>query len=375
MPLGKDGRKMFNEIFKNKTVFVTGHTGFIGSWLSSWLQLLGARVIGYSLVPNTVPSMFKIINLEKGIISIIGDINDKKYLHDCLIEHQPNFVFHLAAQSLVNESYKKPLETFQTNVIGSLNILENIRDIESVKVCVMMTSDKCYENKEIHYAYKEGDPLGGYDPYSASKGAAELAISSYRNSFFNPSDFLEHKKSISTVRAGNVIGGGDWAKNRIIPDCMRALMDNKPILVRSPDSIRPWQHVLESVSGILCLAAKMWEKPIDFVGPWNFGPLLTNRTYQVKEIVDLIIKRWKEGKWIDISEKIQHHEANILMLDPTKANTRLGWMPVYTIEDAIKETVAWYKAYQLNEHLYITEKQIQNYIEKARQQNIPWAMR
>ncbi len=371
---GKDGRHMFNEIFTNKTVFVTGHTGFIGSWVCSWLHLLGAKVIGYSLSPNTVPSMFKIINLEKKIVSIIGDINDKKHLENSLIQNQPDFVFHLAAQPLVKESYEKPFETFQTNVMGSLNILEAIRNVDSVKICVMMTSDKCYENKEIHYAYKENDSLGGHDPYSASKGAAEIVISSYRNSFFNPSNFLKHKKSVATIRAGNVIGGGDWAKDRIIPDCIRALIDNNPIFVRSPTSIRPWQHVLESVSGMLNLAAKMWENPKDFSGPWNLGPTSSNKTYHVKDMVNLLIKNWGSGNWESISEKIQKHEANILILDTTKVNTMLKWMPVYNTEDAIKETVAWYKAYQMNEHSDITEKQIQNYIEKAKQKNISWAM-
>lgn len=365
---------MFNDVFKNKTVFVTGHTGFIGSWLCSWLKLLGAKVIGYSLSPNTMPSMFEIINLEKTIVSIIGDINDKKNLQNCLIQYKPDIVFHLAAQPLVNVSYENPLETFQTNVMGSLNILEIIRSMESVKVCVMMTSDKCYENKEINYAYKESDPLGGYDPYSASKGAAELTISSYRHSFFNPNDFLKHKKSISTIRAGNVIGGGDWSQDRIVPDCIRALMNNKQILVRSPNSIRPWQHVLESVSGMLRLAAKMWEKPVDFSGPWNFGPLLGNKTYSVKEIVDLIIKNWGKGEWVHISEKIQNHEANILMLDPTKAHTLLEWSPVHNTEEAVEKTVDWYKELDLKTNSHITDKQIFDYIKKARHMNIQWAM-
>lgn len=365
---------MFNETFKNKTVFVTGHSGFIGTWISLWLYLLGAKVIGYSLKPNTTPSMFKTINIEEKITSIIGDINDVKNLQNCIVKYKPDFIFHLAAQPLVIESYENPLETFQTNVMGSLNILEIIRTVKSVKVCVMMTSDKCYENKNINYAYKETDPLGGYDPYSASKGAAELAISSYRKSFFNSNDFIKHGKSIATVRAGNVIGGGDWSKDRLIPDCIRALIENKHILIRSPESVRPWQHVLESISGILSLAAKMWEKPIEFEGSWNFGPSLENKNYPVKDIVDFMIKNWGDGEWKDISKKMDLHEANILMLDSTKANSKLGWLPTYSTEEATKETIEWYKAYQMGKYIDITEKQIQKYVESAKMKKIPWAM-
>ena len=380
MRLGRFGKMIFGNLFEkffhNETVFVTGHTGFIGSWLSLWLHSLGAKVIGYSLEPTIDQSFFQTIELNKHVTHIIGDINDKKQLLDSLLFHKPKFVFHLAAQPLVRLSYEKPTETFQTNVIGTVNVLEAIRNTSSVRVGIVMTSDKCYENRESDYAYKETDPMGGYDPYSASKGAAELITSSYRNSFFNPSDIEKHKVGIATVRAGNVIGGGDWAKDRIIPDCIRSLISKLPVQVHHPNSIRPWQYVLEPISGILYLATRMCQNPLEYVGAWNFGPLISKNRITVKDLVIQIIQKWGYGDWTDISNQANlSHEANSLMLDSTKAMNLLGWHPVYSINESIAETVRWYSSNvdKTSNMKDLSLAQIQKYVIKAKEMNIAWA--
>ena len=367
---------LFAKTFNNETVFVTGHTGFIGSWLSFWLNSLGAKVIGYSLEPPSDKSFFQSVELENDITHIIGDINNQKQLTDSIKLHKPKFVFHLAAQSLVRLSYEQPFETFQTNVLGTANVLEAIRNCPSVRVGIIMTSDKCYENRELDYAYKETDPMGGHDPYSASKGAAELVTSSYRNSFFNPNDFEKHKVSISTIRAGNVIGGGDWANDRIIPDCINFLTLKQPILVRNPNSIRPWQYVLEPISGILTLAVKMSQNSSEYGGPWNFGPLILKNKTTVKDLVIQIIKEWNSGEWTDISEQVNSvHEANLLMLDSTKAMNLLGWKPVYSIDESIHETINWYKEYvdKTSDIQNFSLEQIQKYVSKAKEMNLFWS--
>lgn len=369
-------QNLFDGVFRDKTVFVTGHTGFIGSWLSLWLHSLGAKVVGYALEPSTSPSLFDTLELQKFIYHIIGDVRDVGHLHDSLSKHQPEFVFSLAAQPLVRLSYEKPIETFQTNIMGTVNLLESIRTISSVRTCVVMTSDKCYENREGVHAYKESDPMGGYDPYSASKGAAELVTASYRNSFFNTSEIEKHKVSVSTIRAGNVIGGGDWSTDRIIPDCIRALTSKKSILVRHPNAIRPWQHVFEPISGMLCLAMKMYKTPTKFSEAWNFGPLSNNQN-TVKDLVDKVIQEWGEGNWLDISKQTENdkHESNLLRLDSAKAMDLLEWQPVYLLDKAIAETISWYRSYT-NRNSTIKEfslKQIQNYIDTAKQMNIAWA--
>ena len=271
-----------------------------------------------------------------------------------------------------------PIETLQTNVMGTANILESIRKITSVQVCVIMTSDKCYENRELDYAYKESDSMGGSDPYSASKGAAELIVVSYRNSFFNPKNISNNKTCISTVRAGNVIGGGDWAKDRIVPDCIRALEKKQPIPIRHPNSIRPWQHVLEPISGMLRLAMKMWYNPSDYGSSWNFGPINSKSKISVKEIVSQILEEWGDGKWEDLSQKNRNEklESGTLMLDSTKAMKLLEWKPVYSLKESIFETITWYRSYEnkttdMND---LTLIQIQKYIKKAKQLNIPWAI-
>ena len=365
---------IFESVFKNKTVFVTGHTGFIGSWLVQWLSDLGANVVGFSLEPPTNPSLFESIKLEKKLVHIIGNVNDQSKLEKSIQEHTPQFVFHLAAQPLVKTSYEQPLETVQTNVMGAVNLLESIRKTSSVKVCVIVTSDKCYENKEINYAYKETDTLGGYDPYSASKGAVELVTSSYRNSFFNPNDFAEHGISLSTSRIGNVIGGGDWAKDRLVPDIVRSLSTNHEIHIRNPTAVRPWQHVLEAISGLFCLSKKMYDEPTSFAQPWNFGPLLDNENLTVSQLNSQIISEWGSGNYNNTSQD-EPHEANLLMLDSSKAIEKLGWRPVYSIKDAISKTITWYKEYFTNDnHMQeFTQNQILEYAEQAKKMNIVWA--
>lgn len=368
-------KHLFDEIFYKEKVFITGHTGFQGTWLSLWLNSLGAKVTGYSLDPPTRPSLYNIVSLRKDITHIKGDVRDVAHLYESLRASKPKFVFHLAAQSLVRFSYEKPVETFQTNVIGTLNILETIRKIPTVKSCIIMTSDKCYENRDWIYPYRENDPLGGSDPYSASKAAAELVTSAYRRSFFQNTE--KHVASIASVRAGNVIGGGDWAKDRIMPDCISSLMRGNVIDVRNPNAIRPWQHVLEPLSGLLLLANKMLDNPIKYSGPWNFGPDLSNSNIAVKDIVSKVITKWGRGKWKTNSKKIKtdYQEANHLRLDSTKATNMLQWHPVYSLDEAISETVTWYKNFS-NKNIdmkKLTLKQIESYSKKAKEVNIVWA--
>jgi CDP-glucose 4,6-dehydratase len=368
---------LFNGIFKNKTVFVTGHTGFIGSWLVLWLQSLGAKVIGYSLEPPTKPSLFETLSLENEITHIIGDIQDKQNLSDNIEKHKPEIVIHLAAQSLVRASYEDPSKTFQTNILGAVNILDSIRKLDYVKACVIMTSDKCYQNLNSNHFHKETDPLGGNDPYSASKGAAEIITNSFRNSFFNTEKNHDKNTGIASVRAGNVIGGGDWARDRIIPDCITALTTEKKIRVRNSSSIRPWQFVLEPISGILWLSSKLYTNPKTYSTAWNFGPNQTNKI-TVEKIVQNIIKIWNRGDWVDVSKesKDQSIESVSLLLDSTKALNSLEWKTIYSLETAINETISWYKSYY-NNHVSMRElsiNQIEQYSKKANQMNIAWGI-
>ena len=367
--------KIFNNIFKNKKVFVTGHTGFQGSWLTLWLKSLGSEVIGYSLNLPSTPSLFKILKLENEITHIVGDVKDDLLLKKSMKKYKPDIVFHLAAQPLVRTSYQKPVETFQVNAMGTVNVLESIRNTPSVRAGIIITSDKCYENKESGIPYKENDPLGGHDPYSASKGVAEIITSSYNRSFFD----LKNKKvnvGIATVRAGNVIGGGDWAKDRIIPDCMRSLYSKKLLKIRNPNSIRPWQHVLESISGMLLLGQKLLDKPEKYNQAWNFGPS-DSVNLNVRDIVKRTIKEWGiSAKWEDTSKKSQNlvHEANYLKLDSSKASTLLKWQPVYSIDDVIKETTSWYWNYlQKKDMREFTKYQIERYVKTAKNNKISWS--
>ena len=345
--------------FKNKTILVTGHTGFIGTWMSLWLDFLGAKVVGYSLSPIK-PSVFETVKLKKNITHVIGDVTDFKKLKQIIKINKPEFVFHLAAQAIVRESYDNPLTTFQTNVMGTANILESIKN-SSVKSCIIMTSDKCYDNKELGRAFKESDSMGGDDPYSASKGAAELVTAAYRNSFFKNNDI-----GIASVRSGNVIGGGDWSTDRLIPDCFRALYKNKLISIRNPDAVRPWQFVLEPISGMLSLSLHLRKNPTQFSEPWNFGPT-SNKTITVEEIVKKIIQQWGKGKYKKKFTKKDkdYHEANILKLNSIKAKKSLDWSSVYSNNESLSETIEWYAQYYNKKNMKeFTIKQIQKYMNK-----------
>lgn len=343
---------IFNEFYKGKRILITGHTGFKGSWLSIWLHELGAEVVGVALDPYTKRDNFVLSNIgNKMLADIRGDIRDHQMIKNIFTMYQPEVVFHLAAQPLVRLSYEQPAETYEVNVMGTINVLEAIRVTNSVKVGVMITTDKCYENLEQMRGYKEDDPLGGYDPYSSSKGACEIAIQSWRRSYFNPDQFEKHRKSIASVRAGNVIGGGDWSIDRIIPDCIKALETDAPIDIRSPKAIRPWQHVLEPLSGYLMLAQKMWEKPTMYCESWNFGPEAESIS-TVWEMATELIKNYAHGELKDSTNPNAVHEATLLNLDITKAKVKLGWTPRMNMEQCLVLVADWYKRYK-NEDVYL----------------------
>jgi CDP-glucose 4,6-dehydratase len=350
------------KVYKNRRVLVTGHTGFKGSWLCHWLLKLGAEVSGYALDPFTESDNFVATSLNNQIRDIRSDIRDFDKLKSVIQEIKPEFVFHLAAQPLVLESYAKPKDTFDINIGGTVNLLEVCRNVDSVHTMVMITSDKCYDNKEWVWGYRENDPMGGFDPYSASKGSAELVIASYRNSFFHTNKFESHGKSLSSVRAGNVIGGGDWAKDRIVPDCVRSLMAGTSIEVRNPYSTRPWQHVLEPLGGYLLLGARMSQEPTHYAGAWNFGPDLSS-IREVQELVEFMIKDWGSGSYFVSSNMEKPHEAKLLALEISKARLNLGWKPTWDFQTTITQTVAWYKGFKNKENLAdICLKQIESFI-------------
>lgn len=355
---------MLEGFYQDKTVVVTGHTGFKGSWLSLWLHLLGAKVIGYAQSPATPKDNFVLSGLEKKIIDIRGDIRDAKALENVFDMYKPDIVFHLAAQPIVRRSYEEPLETFQTNIMGTVNILEQIRKSETAKVGLMITSDKCYENMEQIWGYREQDKLGGFDPYSASKGCAEIVSHAYLRSFFNPDQYKSHGKAVATLRAGNVIGGGDWSQNRIIPDCIRALEANVSIKLRNPASIRPWQHVLEPLYGYLLLASKMWQGGNTYSGAWNFGPEFDS-VVTVKRVVDLIIDLWGTGSTVDASPAETLHEAGLLNLDCTKAKTMLCWKPKLNLPEALAYTIDWYKQYDTTDVFSLCKNQIIQFLSSS----------
>lgn len=365
--LGKFGNSMaisiFNDFYKGKRVLVTGHTGFKGSWLSIWLHELGAEVIGVGLDPFTKRDNYVLSCIGQKIkADIRADIRDGERMKAIFKEYQPDIVFHLAAQPLVRLSYDIPVETYQTNVMGTINILEAIRVTDSVKVGVMITTDKCYENKEQIWGYRENEPMGGYDPYSSSKGAAEIAIASWRRSFFNPEQYAQHGKSIASVRAGNVIGGGDWALDRIIPDCIKALELGKPIEIRSPKAIRPWQHVLEPLSGYMLLAQKMWDEPTKYCEGWNFGPRVESIS-TVWDVASKVVENYGSGELRDLSAPNALHEAKLLMLDISKAKFQLGWEPRMDINQTVALTVDWYKRFQKENVYRVCVQQIEIYIQ------------
>ncbi|HXY86935.1 MAG TPA: CDP-glucose 4,6-dehydratase [Candidatus Acidoferrales bacterium] len=330
------------DLYKNKVALVTGHTGFKGSWASLWLTELGTEVVGYSLEPPTKPNLFESINLEENITHIVGDVRDEAHLLKTVQKYQPDFVFHMAAQSIVRRSYENPRYTYETNVMGTVAVLEAMRQVENVRACIVVTSDKCYENKEWIYGYRETDPLGGYDPYSSSKGCAELVTAAYRKSFFNPETLGKvHNMALSSVRAGNVIGGGDWGEDRLLPDCIRALSHDEIILIRAPRSTRPWQYVLEPLGGYLLLGARMYADGSKYSDAWNFGPNDSN-IVTVEELVNLIIKQWGSGTYATRSSD-HLHEAALLKLDASKSRTLLGWKPTYSIDETVERTIDWYK--------------------------------
>ncbi len=342
---------IFNEFYRGKRVLVTGHTGFKGSWLSIWLHELGAEVIGAALEPSSPKDNFVLSGIGKKIkADLCADIRDSQKMKEIFAEYQPEIVFHLAAQPLVRFSYYEPVNTWQTNVMGTINVMEAFRHCKSAKVAVMITTDKCYENREQNHAYTEDEPMGGYDPYSSSKGACEIAISSWRRSFMNPEAYAKHGKVIASVRAGNVIGGGDWAKDRIIPDCIRAIEAGQPIAIRNRKAVRPWQHVLEPLDGYMLLAQKMWEEPTKFCEGWNFGPKM-DAVVPVWDVATMLTEAYGKGELLDQTDPDAVHEANLLMLDITKAQTRLGWQPKMSTKEAIELTADWYKRYR-NEDVY-----------------------
>lgn len=353
---------IFNGFYRGKRVLVTGHTGFKGSWLSIWLHELGAEVIGVAQEPFSERDNYVLSGIGSKIkADIRADIRDGERMKEIFAEYQPEVVFHLAAQPLVRLSYDIPVETYETNVMGTINVLEAMRCTESVKVGVMITTDKCYENKEQIWGYRENEPMGGYDPYSSSKGAAEIAISSWRRSFFNPKDYEKHGKSIASVRAGNVIGGGDWALDRIIPDCIKALEAGKEIDIRSPKSVRPWQHVLEPLSGYMLLAQKMWNEPTKYCDGWNFGPRSESIT-PVWDVASMVIENYGSGKLNDLSDPNALHEAKLLMLDISKAKFQLGWEPRMNINQCIALVVDWYKRYKTENVYNLCIEEIRSYL-------------
>lgn len=363
-----EGLNLFDNIYKGKKVLITGDTGFKGSWLAIWLKELGAEVHGYALPPKRVEDNFVKCNLNEKIHHIDGDIRDLNKLSNYFEKVQPEFAFHLAAQPIVLESYKNPHYTFETNVMGTVNFFEAVRHTKSVKAALNITSDKCYQNNEWVWGYREIDPMGGKDPYSASKGCSELVTNSYLNSFFSKDSHC----AIASARAGNVIGGGDWAEYRIIPDFFRTIKNKEKLVVRNPHATRPWQHVLEPLSGYLLLVSKLYQEGNKFSGGWNFGPL-DQANHTVWELLDAVIKYYEKGAVIfdDTSEKL--HEANMLKLDISKAQWNLNWKPVLIFEELIKFTVDGYDVESSEKNIYDERvKQIQKYCLTAKLKNCSW---
>lgn len=348
----------FLNTYKNIKVLVTGHTGFKGSWLVLWLKLLGAEVVGVALDPRTNKDNYVLSGIEQKITDYRVDIRNKEQLHEIIAKEKPEVLFHLAAQPIVLDSYNNPVETYETNIMGTVHLLEAFRNSESLHTGIFVTSDKCYENREWVWGYRENDPMGGHDPYSSSKGAAELVIQSYRQSFFSNSD-----KNIASVRAGNVIGGGDWSPFRIVVDLVKAIETGKPLEVRNPNATRPWQHVLEPLGAYLLLGAKMMEQPGRFDEAWNFGPESANIA-SVKALVESFIHTWGQGTWEDQSDAKKLHEANLLALDISKARHRLNWQPKLSFHKTVQYTVDWYKNYKTENVMNLCINQIKDYIAK-----------
>jgi CDP-glucose 4,6-dehydratase len=350
-----------NASWRGKRVFLTGHTGFKGAWLAIWLNALGAEVTGYALKPPTEPSIFELCRLHRLIKSNIGDVRDAAKLEKALLAAKPQIVIHMAAQPLVRQSYRNPAETYEINVMGVVNLLEAVRACPGVKAVVNVTTDKCYENKEHARAFREDEPMGGYDPYSSSKGCSELVTSAYRDSFFNPADYKKHGVALASARAGNVIGGGDWAADRLIPDLIRAALKGEKVRIRNPRAIRPWQHVLEPLSGYLQLAEKLYMRGPQYAGAWNFGPDAGDAK-DVEWIVKRMFAAWPEAPGYVIDKGRHPHEAHYLKLDSSKARRELGWQPRWHIGAAIDKIISWTRAYAAKEDMYdMCIKQIREY--------------
>jgi CDP-glucose 4,6-dehydratase len=334
---------MNSGFWQNKRVFLTGHTGFKGGWLSLWLQQLGAEVTGYALQPPTQPSLFDVAGVARGMRSIIGDVRDAGSIKRAMSDARPEVVIHMAAQPLVRYSYANPVETYATNVMGLVHLFEAVRATPGIRSVVNVTSDKCYENKEWLWGYRENEPMGGYDPYSNSKGCAELVTAGYRSSYFNPEKYAEHGIALASARAGNVIGGGDWALDRLIPDMLRAIGCGEAVRIRNPDAIRPWQHVLEPLSGYLMLAEALYDKGSRYAEGWNFGPHDADAK-PVAWVIEQFTQTWGQGATWKPDGQLQPHEAATLKLDCSKARTHLEWRPRWNIGQAIEKIVEWHKA-------------------------------
>ena len=353
------------EFWRSRKVFVTGHTGFKAGWLSLWLQDVGAEVTGYSLEPPTQPNLFELARISEGMKSISGDVRDLESLRRLLRGSQPEVVFHLAAQPVLRLSYAEPVRTFSTNVLGTVHLLDAVRDVSSVRAVVIITSDKCYENLEDQRAYAETDRLGGADPYSASKAAAELVVATYRRSFFDAGKSAG-STGIASVRAGNVIGGGDWAADRLVPDVMRAALEGRPLFIRNPNATRPWQHVLNPLSGYLTLAERLYEAPSKFSESWNFGPHGSD-CVPVLAVLQRLRELWGPGLSWQLDAGPHPHEDNYLKLDCSKAKALLGWEPMWDLDRGLKATAEWYKAYQSHQNLRsITLEQIRSFQSQER---------
>lgn len=357
--------KQFSDVYRGKRVLVTGHTGFKGSWLSLWLKHLGADVVGISLASETQPNHWNLLGLESTIQHHEQDIRHASEVANLFKSTQPAMVFHLAAQPLVRRSYRDPIETWSTNVMGTANVLEACRQTRSVRAVLAVTTDKCYENQEWAWGYRETDRLGGHDPYSASKAGSELVVASYRDAFCN----TDASPLLATARAGNVIGGGDWSEDRLIPDLVRAIAAQQPLEIRSPNATRPWQHVLESLSGYLLLGQKLIEGNKHYEGAWNFGPERSgNRT--VVDVLNRLQAHWPEMHWHQTAVP-QPYEANLLYLDSAKAHANLGWQPVWNIDSTLEKTADWYRAFH-SSHTAISAQQLAQYIEAAQEAQVGW---
>jgi len=349
------------EFWADKSVLITGHTGFKGSWLALWLQTLGARVVGYALDPPTSPSLYSCASVSSGMTSLRGDVRDLDKLCETFSTHRPEIVFHLAAQPLVRVGYSNPVDTYAINVMGTVNVLEAARRTSGIRAVVNVTSDKCYENREWYWGYREDDPMGGYDPYSSSKGAAELVVAAYRRSYFNPADHARHGVSVASARAGNVIGGGDWADDRLVPDILKAFIAGETVNIRNPHAVRPWQHVMEPLGGYLLLAEKLYSHGPTFTGPWNFGPG-DEDAQPVIRIVEWLATKWGNSANWTIETGDQPHEAQYLKLDCSKAHAKLAWRPLWRLSTALDRILDWHLAHRRGANMRdVTLEQIQEY--------------